>query len=75
MHAQSDFSIHEFLKQRNCIAIIWSIEDVKEQRPDLTDAQAWEVLQSCRQNHDCNYGLTWEHIDSTAEQLVPSPDD
>ena len=37
--------VHVLLAPRRQIASIWSIEDVQEVRPDLTDDQAWEVLQ------------------------------
>lgn len=69
----SELDIHMLLIQRRQIAIIWSIEDVQEMRPDLNDDQAWKVLQQCGNQHDCNYGLTWEGIEAVAEILFPEP--
>ena len=43
-----DVDIDELLAGHHAIAIVWDIEHVKDQRPDLTDSQAWEVLQECQ---------------------------
>ena len=53
------------------IAIIWHIDDVKYLRPDLTNSQAFEVLQAVKKNHDCNYGVTWLSLGYQAEYLYP----
>src|SRR5258708_522233 len=37
-----DHQVHVLLARNHQIAAIWSIEDVKSVRPDLTDDQAWE---------------------------------
>jgi len=63
--------IHELLKQRKQIAIIWGIEDVQDMRPDLEDQQAYEVLQSCKDNHDASYGMSREDIWIHAESMFP----
>jgi len=62
------------LAKRRQVAIVWCIEDVQQQRPDLNDAQAWEVLQECRGRHDCDIGFNWELVDIVAEDLYPSDD-
>lgn len=69
---QCTIDIQEALNANRQIAIIWSIEDVKDRRPDLSDDQAWQVLQSCQRQHDCNFGLTWETLDSAADMLFGS---
>lgn len=69
----ADIDIHALLETRQQIAIVWSIEDVQHQRPDLTDEQAWDVLQQCKRAHDCNYGFTWDLIDYVADDLYPEP--
>jgi hypothetical protein len=63
--------VHELLRQRRQVAVIWSVEDVQEVRPDLTDDQAWEVLQRCHDKHDCELGLTWTTIEIVADGLFP----
>ena len=71
----SRINIPKLLEQRRQVAVIWSIEDVQEVRPDLNNDQAWEVLQKCDRAHDCNYGLTWGGIEMTADCMFPCPDD
>jgi len=58
----------------NSIAIIWSIEDVKDQLEilnedmpekvdlELTDDDCMDVLQRVVDNHDANYGVSWENL-------------
>ena len=58
------------------IAFIWSVEDVKEVRPDLTDGQAMEVLRLNQRTHDANYGVSWDTLAYAAEALfgeAPEP--
>jgi hypothetical protein len=40
-------------------------------RNDLTPDQAWEVLQAVERQHDCNYGITWDTLGITADELFP----
>jgi hypothetical protein len=69
----TDLRIHEILAEQGKIAVIWSIEDVKSVRPDLTEAQSWEVLQQVEKYHDCNYGITWDTLSIHASGLLPEP--
>lgn len=43
------------------------------QRPDLSDDQAWEVLQECERVHDAELGFTWLLIETVAEENFPRP--
>jgi len=61
--------IEAILAKRDQIAVIWSVEDVQEIRPDLTLEQAWEVLQRTSSKHDANVGITWETLDHQAQSL------
>lgn len=45
--------LDDLLADRNAVAFVWDIHDVKEQRPDLSDEQSWGVLQECRQDQHC----------------------
>ena len=67
----AQIDIEQLLRQRRQVAAIWSVEDVQEVRPDLTDDQAWEVLQRCYRRHDCELGLTWTTIEIVADDLFP----
>ncbi len=63
------------LEEQRQVAVVWSVEDVQEVRPDLTDGQAWIVLQHCDRRHDCNDGFTLPLIESAAEKLFPEQRD
>ncbi len=65
----TEIDVHKLLAQSSQIAIVWSIEDVKAVRPDLTDDQAWEVLQHVERRHDANLGVSWDTLDSAAHSL------
>ena len=71
----SKIDIHDVLKQRRQVAVIWSIEDVQGTRPDLNDDQAWEVLQQCERVHDCDVGFTWLLIEIVADDMFALPED
>ncbi len=57
------------------IAIIWSIEDVQEPHPLLSDEQVFHVLQTMQQHHDANIGINWETIDVWVNPLYPELED
>jgi len=65
--------VHEMLARRGQVAIVWSTEDVLGVRPHLTQDQAWDVLSRCERIHDCNYGFTWDLLESVADDLYPAP--
>lgn len=53
------------------IAIEWGVDDVLEIRPDLTEDQAWHVLETNYHEHDANYGITWDTLKGWADYLYP----
>lgn len=57
------------LTSRKEIAIVWSTDDVREVRPDLTDDQCWEVLKTAEQQHDAMIGLCWDTLTYIADDL------
>ena len=63
------------LGQKGMVALIWSIADVKELRPDLTDEQAYDVLTYAQRHHDAQFGMNWDTFELIAEDLFPEPDD
>jgi len=69
MPPNDDIDIDALLADRKQIALIWSIEDVQEVRPDLTDEQAWEVLQQVKNDHDATLGVTWDTLEWVAKDL------
>ena len=67
--APAELDIHALLASRRQIAAIWSIEDVQQVRPDLTDEQAWEVLQQVKRRHDAEIGINWIVLECHADML------
>jgi len=65
--------LHMQLTRQRQIAVIWSVEDVTQLRPDLTDNQAWHVLLETRRCHDACVGINWVVIDTVADALYPQP--
>jgi hypothetical protein len=73
-----DMDIDAYLAERGQIAVIWSVEDVKGIRPDLTDDQCWEVLQQVKDVHDAESGISWTTLETVADDLfgdAPETDD
>lgn len=51
------------------IAHVWCIDDVKGERPDLTEEQCKEVLEQVLHDVDAEVGITWDVIQDTAQSL------
>ena len=49
----------------------WCVDDVLNQRPDLTEDQACEVLALIADNFDAHIGINWYVIDWAAHDLFP----
>lgn len=51
--------------------VLWLADDVikqaKEQGVDISPELAAEILESLDDNHDANYGITWETIDAALD--------
>ena len=63
--------VHRVLAGRRQVAVIWDVEDVQMLRPDLTDADAWRVLEFVVRHHDAGIGIHWEVLEHVAEALFP----
>ena len=55
------------------VAIIWNIDDVKMDKPDLTDEQALGVLKKVHDKHDSTIGVSWTTLEEWAGILFPLP--
>jgi hypothetical protein len=51
------------------IAAIWSTEDVRSIRPDLTEEQTWQVLLDVEHWHDASIGINWLTLEGIAREL------
>jgi hypothetical protein len=68
-----DRFVHRLLAIYHKVAVPWCVDDVQSERPDLTDDQAWDVLQQCKDEHDPEFGFTWDLIRGIADDLFPRP--
>ena len=55
------------LAKNGYIGNLWRIDDVLQERPDLTKEQALSVLEACERHHDATIGINWEVIQFHAE--------
>jgi len=70
-----EINLDEILENNRMIAHVWTIDDVHETRPDLTDDQAWNVLKACDRDLDSEQGICWETIEAAADKLFDAPID
>lgn len=58
------------------VPFLWHINDVRQLIEDrelplsLTDAECLEVLANARQNHDAEFGMTWDAIEAELEPFL-----
>ena len=60
---------HRGYLEGECIAMLWTVEDIHGLRPDLTDEQAMNVLITTSENHDANVGVNWDVLHHWATDL------
>jgi hypothetical protein len=63
--------IDELLAGHHAIPIVWDIDHVIDQRPDLNHEQAWEVLQECQRCWERLNDPMLEIIRQLADDLFP----
>ena len=61
--------VHRLLAKHRKIALVWCVEDVQSERPDLSDDQAWDVLHEVERKHDAEVGISWTTLNCMAEML------
>src|ERR1700734_2307200 len=64
-------TLHEIMQDERVIGLLWNIDDVRSLRPDLTDDQAWSVLQHVDDRKDATLGITWDTLSWAADDLFP----
>ena len=60
--------IHEWLAEHEKIVFVFGTDDVRRIRPDLSEDQAWEVLQECELDDDEGCPIFY-HVEAIAERL------
>jgi hypothetical protein len=66
-------AISEQLAAQGYIGILWHIDDVTQERPDLTDEQAMAVLRKAEEEYDPYIGLDSDLLHLHADHLYPPP--
>lgn len=59
------------ISSEDWIADWWHIDDIKDQRDDLSDDQAREVLRHIKRHKDATIGINWTVIDCAADIVFP----
>ena len=62
----------KLLAKHRMIGVVWCILDVQEVRSDLTDDQAWEVLQEVERKHNAEVGISWATLEFFADEMFPN---
>jgi predicted HAD superfamily Cof-like phosphohydrolase len=65
-----EIDIHAQLAARQQIAEVWSILDVQSVQADLTDEQAWAVLERVRRFYDASVGINWDVLTYHAAEIA-----
>lgn len=65
-------AVHAQLAEIQAIATIWTTRDVRFYRRDLSEQQAWQVLQLCKQRDPGGYRMSWRSINQAADKLFGS---
>lgn len=57
------------------ISITWCVQDVIDCAADyqetvLQEAEAWQILLGLYHNHNCNQGITSEHIQAAIDEYI-----
>lgn len=58
------------MKYARQIAIKWSVEDVLEVAPKLTDLECRKVLYLAKHNHDATVGINWDVLSTWAVYVM-----
>jgi hypothetical protein len=62
-------AIHKELAEMKTIATFWTTCDVRFYRPELTEEQAWQVLEYCKKKDPGGYRMSFRAINSAGNKL------
>ena len=57
------------------IAIVWTTEDVRSCKADISDEDAVAALQKVLKDHDASIGVRWDHLADACAGDYPDNDD
>lgn len=61
------------LNEIDHISIVWTVNDITDAHPHLTDEQAADVLDEVQHRHDAAIGINWTVIDTIVSMKYPDP--
>lgn len=70
---QFELYLDPLLDENQVIGIVWNTQLIKEERPDLTQDQAWDVLRACQTEFEEVTDSTRRTIHLMANSLFPEP--
>jgi len=71
-----DYEVRKYIDEvTKSISDVWSVADVidyceNHAEIECTEDQALDVLVKMKDNHDCNYGLTWGLMVNAVEAVI-----
>jgi hypothetical protein len=68
-----EIDIDDLLAAKRLIGIVWNVRLVLDERPDLSDDQAWTVLQTCQPHFEAVTDAMRQTIRQQAEGLFLKP--
>lgn len=70
----SDDQLIEELQDRGYLRVLWHKDDIlkvaQENDVTLTDDEIHFIMEDIEENHDANYGLTWDTINDVMNDVV-----
>ncbi len=70
----SDDQLIEELQNRGYLRVLWHKDDIlrvaEENDVTLTDDEVYDIITDLEQNHDANYGLSWDTINDVMNDVV-----
>ena len=67
----TEIDLDDILTENRLIAHLWGIGDVQQERPHLSNDQAWEVLKAVETRMNSEFGINWEFVRDVADELYP----
>jgi hypothetical protein len=68
-----EIDIEDLLAAKRRIAVVWNVQLILDERADLTDDQAWSVLQACQTHFELVTDAMRATIRQQADDLFPKP--
>lgn len=72
----SDDQLIKELQDRGYLRVLWHRDDIlkvaEENDVTLTDDEINDIITDLEQNHDANYGLSWDTINDVLTNVIDS---